>query len=91
MNHLWRSTFGNRKAIWAVLAIAVHYIPVMIIIMNILPEEPGWLIGIVHMAYGAFFVEWTWKKSCQLLNSTKTNKSIDNKQSDQFVFKAEIF
>ncbi len=53
---------GNRKGIWTVLGMAVLYIPVMIIILNILPEELGWLIGIVHMAYSAFFVEWTWNK-----------------------------
>ena len=58
--NIWE--LGNRKGIWAVLGIAVLYIPIMLIILNLLPSELGWLIGFVHMAYAAFFVEWTWKK-----------------------------
>lgn len=58
--NIWE--LGNRKGIWPTLGMAVFYIPVLMIVLSILPEELDWLIGIVHMVYAMFFVEWTWKK-----------------------------
>ncbi|MEQ8871988.1 MAG: hypothetical protein RID05_01850 [Cytophagales bacterium] len=57
--NIWE--LGNRKGIWTVIGLSVLYFPVMIIILSILPEELDWLIGILHLAYAVFFVEWTWK------------------------------
>lgn len=59
--NIWN--LGNRSGIWTVLLLAFIYLPLIIIVVDIMPSRLiGIIVPLAHLSYVAFFVEWTWKK-----------------------------
>jgi len=72
--NIWE--LGNRKGIWTVLGLAILYVILMVIALAVLPTDLGWMVGIVHLGYGVFFVEWTWKKYLPTFEDYQREKGI---------------
>lgn len=59
--NIW--TLGNRKGFWLVVLVSIIYLPLIILIANIIPEGLNALaITIFHVFFVILFVEWAWKK-----------------------------
>ena len=59
--NIWN--LGERRGIWIVLLIAFAYLPLIIFIVELTPEDLIRLaVSFFHLGYVVFFVEWTWKK-----------------------------
>ncbi|WP_339787894.1 hypothetical protein [uncultured Imperialibacter sp.] len=72
--NIWE--LGNRKGIWTVLGLTVLYLPLLVIALELLPSDLSWMVGVIHLIYGVFFVEWTWKKYLPTFDEYQKEKGI---------------